>query len=247
MAPIASARTLLSALRGGVTAAMDQRFAAGSPIPTLPEAHVRSLRTSTVLLPPLSLMERGNQDLAGLTWLVALARAVDAVTVFEIGSYNGFMALTLAMNLPRATVHTLDLPTGAQPTLPLFQQDRLHIGHARSRVFDGTPEASRIVQHLCDSATFDFAEMRGRCQLVYVDGAHSREYVANDTAAAYMLASDTAVIVWDDYWRAVPDVPAYLDAHRRAGMFRIPGTRLVAWFSDGVLRRPLQYAMEAAS
>ena len=35
--------------------------------------------------------------------------------------------------------------------------------------------------------------------MVYIDGAHTCEYVRSDTAAALAMLSPTGTIVWDDY------------------------------------------------
>lgn len=216
---------------------LDQEFDRTSPIPAAPNALVVGLGSHDIVLPPANLFQPGNQDTGGLLRLVSIAKAIDAKTVFEIGTYNGLTALTLAMNLPTATIHTLDLPRGQAPALPLFAHDHLNLNRFDGRVFDGRPEAERIVQHLGDSAEFDFVSLSRKCDLVYIDGAHSYEYVANDTTRAFEIVSGNGVVVWDDYWRRVPDVMRFLRTHRRDNMYRLPGSRLVAWFSDRALAR----------
>jgi len=44
-----------------------------------------------------------------------------------------------------------------------------------TRAYEDRPEGNRVVQHLCDSATFDYRPFHKSCELVYVDGAHSFE------------------------------------------------------------------------
>lgn len=217
---------------------LDAKFAATSPFPELDAVAAAALQRHPFRLPPLGLMAGGNQDLRGLAYLVSLERVVDARCIFEIGTFNGFTALTLALNLPSATVHTLDLPHGRDPGLRIGSTDRGHIRYLEEhprRVYEGTDQASRIVQHLEDSATFDFTPFRSRCDLVYVDGAHSVEYVKNDSEWAFAIAKSEGVIVWDDYERHEPGVAAYLDEDAPDGLFRLPGSRLVAWLSESVL------------
>jgi len=171
--------------------------------------------------------------MTGLVCLVGLAMALEVSTVFEIGTFNGFTSLTLAMNLPSATIHTLDLPEGATPTLALAPGDSENLGGGRSRVYVGHPEQGRIVQHLDDSATFNFAPWRGACDVVYIDGSHSYDYVASDSRAAREMVAEAGAIVWDDYWRKTPDVVRWLDEMGDAALYRILDTRLVVWLSAG--------------
>jgi predicted O-methyltransferase YrrM len=180
-------------------------------------------------------------------YLTALARLVDARMIFEIGTYNGVTAWTLAQNLPKATIHTLDLPPGVSPSLEILPTDRSNISNFQSRAYEGTAEKGRIFQELGDSAEFDFAPFFGRCDLVYVDGAHSLDYVRNDSDAAFKIASHRGVVVWDDYWRRMPDVAAYLHSTRRSNVFRLPESRLVVWFSDVAMRRITETEAYASS
>jgi predicted O-methyltransferase YrrM len=49
-------------------------------------------------------MASGNQDVRGLVYPVSLGKLVNARCIFEIGTYNGFTALTLAGNIEDAVV-----------------------------------------------------------------------------------------------------------------------------------------------
>lgn len=213
---------------------LDRRFEERSPLPVLDDAMQRRIGREAVALPGMSLFDPGNQDIFGLMHLVSIARFVSARTIFEIGTYNGLTAFTLALNLPEAIVHTLDLEPGQGPTLRVLDDDAAHIGRGDAgRVYEGTPQAQRIVQHLGDSAGFDFAPFADDVDLVYVDGAHSYEYVSRDTSSAFAIVHDAGAVVWDDYWRGVPDVPRYLDGLTDRQLFRLPRSRLVVWFGPG--------------
>lgn len=241
---VRSPRAVGNVLRLMGSTVRDVQFERASPLPVVPSWLATAIGQYAVLLPARTLLQPGNQALDGLLHLVGLAKAIEARTIFEIGTYNGVTALTLAMNLPQATIHTLDLPPGQMPSLPLFEQDYDNLSGFRERVYAGYAEASRITQHLGDSAEFDFSPFYAGCQLVYVDGAHSLEYVKNDTQAAFAMVSDPGIVVWDDYWRRVPDVPGYLHQLRKPNLYRLPNSRLVVWFSDGALAM-LRHRMKA--
>lgn len=230
-----SPRKFAAVFRSLGAAVLDYRFDEQSPLPMLPPPLARLLRRQDVVLTRQDRLRHGTQDLKGLVSLVSLASALQAKSVFEIGTFTGLTALMLAANLPEATIHTLDLPEGATPVLPLLSSDRDHLLTFRRLAYEGHPAARRIVQHRGDSARFDFSAFKGNCQLVYIDGAHSLPYVANDTGAAFAMLSAQGAIVWDDYWRLVPDVACYLNGRQDLKLFRLPETRLVAWFSGPAL------------
>jgi hypothetical protein len=224
------------AMRELAASVLDLQFSLRSPLPILPQHFEGHLNQHPVTMPPASLLCSGNQDFRGLHYLVAIAKSLGARTIFEIGTYNGLTALTLAMNLPNALVHTLDIPGHHKPILQLSASDHGNLYRAAKRVYFGTAEAGRIVQHLEDSATFDFSALEGSVDLVYVDGAHSFEYLANDSKAASRMVSASGAIIWDDYWRRVPDVPRFIDSLEKRNLYRLPGSRLVAWFSDEAVK-----------
>lgn len=183
---------------------------------------------------PARLFEAGNQDLAGLLFLVDLARFLGCSRIFEIGTYNGVTALALAENLPHAVIDTLDLPGGTRPLLEVSDADEPHLRDTPWRAYEGTQVESRIHQHYGDSAAFDFSPFRDQIDLVYVDGAHSQAYVERDTATAFELASRRSAVVWDDYWWIVRSVAAVLDRLTDRTILRVPETRLAVWLSDEV-------------
>ena len=232
---VQSPKRLAALGRAVAAAALDFEFDARSPFPELPRPLGQALGRNWGLTPPHSLLEPGNQNLVGLNYLVSVAKALDARTIFEIGTYNGLTALTLARNIPGATVRTLDLPPGTNPALTILDGDVSNIARGFMRAYEGQPEQERIIQHLGDSATFEFAPFYGTCQLVYVDGAHSHEYVEHDTREALRMVADPGAVIWDDYWRLVPDVAHYLNSHPKQNMFRLQGSRLLIWLSNKAL------------
>lgn len=229
---VAQCRAILQSLAASI---LDLEFETKSPFPLLQLERLRPWSDDFVALPPVHLIEPGNQSQLGLLQLVTVARALSAKRIFEIGTYNGLTALTLATNLPDATIETLDLPTGTQPDLRLWTYDAENLSNFAIRQYESSSAASRIVQHLGDSAAFDFGSFRESFDLVYVDGAHSWEYVENDTSVAFTIVKPTGAIIWDDYWRRIPSVPAFLHSVDDRSLFRLPGTRLVVWFGPAAL------------
>jgi len=219
-------------------AVLDYRFNRRSPLPALDERALGLLRSGEELvLPPSLWAAPGNQSYSGLAFLVELGRFVDARRIFEIGTYNGATAWCLARNLEAAEVHTLDLPLENQPALELGVSDAGNRILFERPAYEVLPlSTGQVVQHWGDSATFDFASWQKSIDLVYVDGAHSHQYVRADSATALDLVRDSGAVVWDDYWRRIQGVQAILD-ELPIPLFRVPGTRLVVHFAPAALQR----------
>jgi hypothetical protein len=193
----------------------------------------------TFASPPVSIVIHGDAAndwclsigsfMSDLVSLCALCCVTQPKVIFEIGTYHGTSALHFASNAPQAMVHTLDLPRDSSPTLPVTLADRGHnLGYtnAKRMWFDGQPEANRINRLLGDSASFDFTPYQGKVDLFFIDGAHSYEYVRNDTQKALYCTRPGSVIAWHDYGRAgFNGVSRWLHEFANLGhsIYRVPG------------------------
>ncbi|HEV2815305.1 MAG TPA: class I SAM-dependent methyltransferase [Solirubrobacteraceae bacterium] len=178
--------------------------------------------------------------------LSALGRGLGAASFFEIGTSHGRTAWTLARNDPSLEVYTLDVPldrSADATALPLAPDDARFFrpADACGIAFRDTPEAARITQLWGDSATFDFSPFHGRMDLVYVDGAHTYEYVSSDTERALAMLSPRGTIAWDDYtinpgvYACVNEVARTLDRP----VYHLFGTRMALYSrQDFVVRIP---------
>ena len=217
---------------------LDHQFERASTIPALAPHILERIGDHEVTLPPPRLLgAAGNQPVEGLLFLASLGRALGAARVFEIGTFNGLTAWCLARNLPGATIDTLDLPVDQQPALPLAERDPLNRSAQPERLYESLPSPGRVVQHWGDSATFDFSPWHRGCDLVYVDGAHSADYVSSDSHNAFEMIAESGAIVWDDYWRHEPGVRSVLEKQAGRDLHRVPGTRLVVYLSEPARRR----------
>jgi predicted O-methyltransferase YrrM len=169
---------------------------------------------------------------ADLVSMCMLCRLLKPKTILEIGTFRGSGALHWAGNAPQAEVYTLDLPMDTSPSLAVTEVDLAYVDvHARAKqmMFEGRPEAKRIHCLHGDSATFDFAPFEGKVDLLFIDGAHSYEYVRNDTLRAGSCCRPGSVIAWHDYGRVgFNGVSKWLHEFSREGktIYRIPGGSL---------------------
>ena len=164
----------------------------------------------------------GSLGLQDQVALMSLLRDREPEIVLEIGTYNGATTRLIAINLPRAKIHTLDLPPDIsseelhQSKLP---KDDFHlIGNRRvGEAIVSDPAITNVTQHYGDSATWDFSPVQG-LDFVFIDGSHTYEYVRSDTIRCAEAAAGRATFVWHDFDYCHYDVVRYLTEMASAGL-----------------------------
>jgi len=134
--------------------------------------------------------------------LVALMKRVGAKRIFEFGTYKGVSTTQMAANLPPGgQIYSLDLPEscGANVSLSISKESERQIANEAGKGSLIPKDLLRQVIFLReDSALFDPKPFEGTMDLVFVDGAHSSEYVRNDTEKGWLMLRPGGVIVWHD-------------------------------------------------
>lgn len=150
----------------------------------------------------------GNVTIDELAVIALLCQQLKPQIIFEFGTFNGRTTLNLAANAPPdAKVYTLDLSNDDETDLTTEQEDgTYHLGKEAGSFFRDSPLRSKIEQLWCDSARFDETSFRGRVDLVFVDGAHSYEYVRSDSSKALAMVRAGGIILWHDYCAWYPGV-----------------------------------------
>ena len=145
-------------VRIGIDIFRDHQFERYSPIAAVPDGLRDAIGSQEVTLPPPRFLGgEGSQTADGLLFIASLAKALDARTVFEIGTFKGVTAWTLARNVRAdATVHTLDLPYDQSAALELSELDEANRKAAPKRLFEELATEAKVEQHWSDSVTFDF-------------------------------------------------------------------------------------------
>jgi hypothetical protein len=194
---------------------------------------------------PINIHTGGGVRLDELVILAMVARALRPSKVFEIGTFMGRTTSVLLLNTPSTTeIVTLDLPPDADleavASSACIDTDvalvkRRNVGALlRQLRLD-----HRCQQVFCDSLHFDPAPHRHSVELGFIDGAHSRRHVENDTQKMAIMMADRGLAFWHDYggkgrFRALT---VYLDAlAQRIVIHRVPNTTL-AWTTADELRK----------
>lgn len=144
-----------------------------------------------------------NTDPFELLSVCSVIKDNKASSIFEIGTFDGRTTMAMALNISQDTGHiyTLNLPPQADAVK--LDTDVIDVQLANKVVsgerFLNTPQQKNITQLWGDSATFDFLPYYNSMDFVFIDGAHSEEYVKNDTAIALKLVKKSGgIIMWHD-------------------------------------------------
>jgi len=171
-------------------------------------------------------------------FLATLVKELNPQAVFEIGTYNGFTTLHLAVNSPGSCrIYTLDLPPdyderkAASSSYDDLLVIKLSLKTINKRFYKGHPLENKITELYGDSAAFDFSGYYGKVDIVFIDGNHSLEYVRKDTENAFKMLTDQGVIVWHDFDYIIhKDVFTYLnDLAKQYPIYSVPHTRFAIY------------------
>lgn len=145
--------------------------------------------------------------------LAALIRKTEAKKIFEFGTYKGVSTTQLALNIGNeGQVYTLDLPEDHPAySLGIPKEEERQIANETGKGIL-LPEnlRNRVTFLRSDSATFDTRPYLASMDLVFVDGAHSYEYVKNDTEKGWEMLRSGGIIAWHDCNPNHPDVVRFL-------------------------------------
>jgi len=164
--------------------------------------------------------EDGMLPVEDLIILIYLLAREQPASVLEIGTYMGHTTRAIAENCTESIVHTLDLPPDfdAKRDPVDIPKDDFHLIEKRKvgREFAGLPCSKRIRQHFGDSATWDFLNADG-ATFFFIDGAHTYEYIKNDTIKCFELCNERGNFLWHDVDDRHPGVVRFLAELRHSG------------------------------
>jgi predicted O-methyltransferase YrrM len=166
--------------------------------------------------------------------------AKKARTIFEFGTCTGKTTYLLATNAPTdAIVHTITL---SPDDINQYRRDGADDAHATrtaiaasrfsSYYYENTPVAGKVRQHFGDSKAFDHSSLRGKCDLIFVDGSHAYSYVVADSQKSLDMLAPGGVCVWHDYrgpHRPKGVYKALNELSKKIELRHVAGTSLVVY------------------
>ena len=142
-----------------------------------------------------------------------LMQKCNASRVFEFGTHRGVSSAQLAANLPeQGQLFTLDLPRSDTHTH--FQVDDWAEKEVANYPVKGDlipePLRKKVTFLEQDSALFDPKPYAESMDFIFVDAAHTLEYVTNDSEKAWAMLKPGGIVAWHDCRAQSPDVVRYL-------------------------------------
>jgi len=183
-----------------------------------------TMRAKIVLLPALHFSVTTVEALT----LAVLVRFTKATQVFEFGTHRGVSTTQLAANLEDGgKVTTLDLPLDfGKHQLSVDNSAEIEVAQYKKKGEMIPDDLRARVDFLSeDSASFNPAPYAGLMDMVFVDAAHTFDYVKNDSEKAWVMLRPGGMVVWHDCRPQSPDVVRYLRGCSFA-VKRIDGTTL---------------------
>ena len=169
----------------------------------------RSIRLSFQTFPRIG----ASISLVEAAALSALIHKINAKRIFEFGTYKGVSTTQLALNLPHdGMVFSLDLPEDHPAyslAIPKVAEQQITAEKGKG-ILIPHDLGGKVTFLRADSAKFDTTPYLESMDLIFVDGAHSYEYVKNDTAKGLEMLRPGGIIAWHDCTPSHPDVVRYL-------------------------------------
>lgn len=193
---------------------------------------------------------RGNISLFELLSIIRFIKYYNIKSMFEIGTFDGRTTLNMAANSSSdASVYTLDLPKSEikNTKFPITKGRSLVDKEISGICYRGADCEYKIHQLYGDSATFDIDSYERKMDFVFIDGAHTYDYVLNDSNLAMKLIGEELkgggikkIIFWHDYGHKVGVADGvtlalnklYIEDSRFRNLRRIEGTVLVYLIVD---------------
>jgi hypothetical protein len=128
-------------------------------------------------------------------------------SLLEIGTFNVYTTRLMAMNLPGAQIHTIDLPETFNDGDSGMPKDDWHLISSRrvGAEYRADPSVNNVTQHFGDTAEYDFPA----AEFFFIDGAHTYAYARNDTEKALKVPG-AKTLTWHDCNSSHPDVNRWL-------------------------------------
>ncbi len=157
---------------------------------SLPVIPLNSLIHNTALVEPFAFLDGGSIP-TDIALLRQLASDIPGCRYFEIGTWRGESIANVAA--VSDVCYTLNLPDEE-----LFRQINLENYVSSHRFF--SKDLKNITHLSGDSGTYNYADLKLKFDLIFIDGDHHYEAIVKDTRnmLKYLCHPDS-VVVWHDY------------------------------------------------
>ncbi len=160
-------------------------------IVALPQIEQKDLADAPLTAEIDSFIMDGGSLITDLQLLMTLADRTECSSYLEIGTWRGESVYNVAKVIEDCT--TINLPKEDMERMGLHPQ-YIH----QHGMLSGTNK--EIIHLEANTATFNFASLNKKFDLIFIDGDHSYEMVLSDTKKVFKdLLHENSVVVWHDY------------------------------------------------
>ncbi len=148
------------------------------------------VKADTSTLGPMTFLDGGSLP-TDMMLLASLAEEIEDCNYFEIGTWRGESAATLASRAKQC--YTLCLTDKEMRALGMHEKTI-----ESHRLF--SMDLDNVTQLRGDSRSFDFSSPGMKFDLVFIDGDHHYDSVKSDTRNVFEhLVHENSIVVWHDY------------------------------------------------
>ena len=184
---------------------------------------------------PFTFMETTSMP-TDYSLLRQLAKRFNSCSYFEIGTWQGQSAANLAPLVNEC--YTLNLSEEEMKEKNFSQKYIDNVGI----LLGNFKNITRIGQ---SSLTFDFAALKKKFDLIFVDGSHDYEDVKSDTQNVFgLLRDEQSVIVWHDYgitpqeirWEVFAGILDGLPKKEHKNLFHVSNTLCAVYMQNNLFK-----------
>ena len=151
---------------------------------------------------PIDLCKPGSTPWYDLLVLATLVKKYQPKVIFEIGTFEGFGSLVMCNNCSNEVLYSLDLPLSSDLAINIspftLEEHSIDSRYKSGRFFDLIRPEVRISRLYGDSWNFDYSTFHNSVDFIFIDGAHTYQYVLKDALNAIKCVYKEGVIVWHD-------------------------------------------------
>ena len=150
----------------------------------------RLIKNKSISLGPMTFLDGGSLP-TDMMLLASLAEGIKDCHYFEIGTWRGESVAAIASRA--SSCFSLCLTDDEMRALGMHEKSiESHMMFSK--------DLENVTQLRGDSRTFDFASVKKKFDLVFIDGNHHYDCIISDTRSVFKhLVKEDGIVVWHDY------------------------------------------------
>jgi predicted O-methyltransferase YrrM len=133
-------------------------------------------------------------------WLIcaAISKSININRILEIGTYTGEFTAILSKLFPDSEIITIDLPENDPILRNSYNRNNNDLYDDFKREQNANIDKLKNVNLLLTNSLFLNDKVKGKFDLIWVDGGHNYPEIAWDLSNSYNLLNDDGILMCDD-------------------------------------------------